>query len=280
MLENQGYGISLSAYEQYMRQVKRTPQLTSEEETNLLLTIQSGVEACQARDRIVEGYQPLLIGLAKRFVRRCKEMELLDLVQEGNLGLLQAIEKYDVSKGESSFKTFAFAWVRGTMLIAFWRYEGAIRLPLNKVQAIRQMGVVNTRLLSLLGREPTIAETAQEMQVNERDVRELIVLQEQQVVSLHAFPTEDDDLSLEDVVADPMTSHFMDHGPSSIPTPLETALASLPDRERIVVNLRYGFDDGQARTQREVAHLLGVTLSTVEAVDRRAQRRLRQALCA
>lgn len=278
MLENQGYGISFSAYEQYMRQVKQTPQLTNEEETNLLLAIQSGVEVCQARDRLVEGYQPLLIGLAKRFVRRCKEMELLDLVQEGNLGLLQAIEKYDVSKGESSFKTFAFAWVRGTMLTAFWRYEGAIRLPLNKVQAIRQMGVVNTRLLSLLGREPTIIETAQEMQVNERDVRELIVLQEQQVVSLYAFPTEDDDLSLEDVVADPTASLFMDD--SSIPTPLETALASLPDRERIVVNLRYGFDDGQTRTQREVAHLLGVTLSTVEAVDRRAQRRLRQALCA
>ncbi len=278
MLENQGYGISFSAYEQYMRQVKQTPQLTNEEETNLLLAIQSGVEVCQARDRLVEGYQPLLIGLAKRFVRRCKEMELLDLVQEGNLGLLQAIEKYDVSKGESSFKTFAFAWVRGTMLTAFWRYEGAIRLPLNKVQAIRQMGVVNTRLLSLLGREPTIIETAQEMQVNERDVRELIVLQEQQVVSLYAFPTEDDDLSLEDVVADPTASLFMDD--SSIPTPLETALASLPNRERIVVNLRYGFDDGQARTQREVAHLLGVTLSTVEAVDRRAQRRLRQALCA
>ncbi len=278
MLENQGYGISFSAYEQYMRQVKRTPQLANEEEINLLLTIQSGVEVCQARDRLVEGYQPLLIGLAKRFVRRCKEMELLDLVQEGNLGLLQAIEKYDASKGESSFKTFAFAWVRGTMLTAFWRYEGAIRLPLNKVQAIRQMGAVNTRLLSLLGREPTIAETAQEMQVNERDVRELIVLQEQQVVSLHVFPTEDDDLSLEDVIADPTASHFMDGG--SIPTPLETALASLPDRERIVVNLRYGFDDGQARTQREVANLLGVTLSTVETVDRRAQRRLRQALCA
>jgi len=79
MLENQGYGISFSAYEQYMRQVKRTPQLANEEEINLLLTIQSGVEVCQARDRLVEGYQPLLIGLAKRFVRRCKEMELLDL---------------------------------------------------------------------------------------------------------------------------------------------------------------------------------------------------------
>ena len=278
MVENQEYNVSLSAYEQYMRQVKRTTQLKSEEELHLLLTIQSGVEGCQARDRLVEGYQPLLIGLAKRFVRRCKEMELLDLVQEGNLGLLQAIEKYDVSKGESSFKTFAFAWVRGTMLTAFWRYEGAIRLPLNKVQSIRQMGVVNTRLLSLLGREPTIVETAQEMQVSEGDVRELIVLEEQQVVSLHAFPA-DDDLSLEDVIADPTASQFIDDS-SSIPTPLETALASLPERERIVVHLRYGFDDGQARTQREVAHLLGVALSTVEAVDRRAQRRLRQALCA
>ncbi len=278
MLHGQEYGVSFSAHEQYMRQVKRTPQLTSEEEASLLLSIQSGNNACQARDRLIEGYQPLLIGLAKRFARRCKEMELLDLVQEGNLGLLQAIEKYDVSK-ESCFRTFAFSWVRGTMLTGFWRYEGAIRLPLSKVRAIRQMGIANTHLLSLFGREPTIAETAREMQVYEREVRELVVLQEQQIVSLHAFPTDDEDLSLEDVVADPTPSYFVDDGPP-VPTPLETALASLTERERIVVNLRYGFDDGQARTQREVAHLLGVALSTVEVVDRRAQMRLRKALTA
>lgn len=271
----QSQEISLTAHDQYLRHVARIPQLSQTEEMQLLWCIKSGsdVDAQQACDRLIEGYQSLMIGLAKRFVRHCQEMELLDLVQEGNLGLLQAIEKYEMSKEEASFKTFAFAWVRGAMLTAFWRNEGAIRLPLNKVRAIRQMHVVNTRLLSLLGREPTTKETAQEMQMSESDVRELVVLQEQQIVSLHAFPTNDDDLTLEDVLSDTSSSH------SSFSS-VDDALASLPERERVVVELRYGFHDGKPYTKREVALLLGVASSLIDTLERRAHKHLRQALSA
>ena len=285
MVFGQVQDVSLSAIEQYLRGVKQTSPLLDEEEAHLLRCIEQAKRcpdvhilrtAEQARDRLVAGYQPLLISLARRYVRHCREMDLLDLVQEGNEGLLRALEKYDVYTCSASFRTWAFSWVRGFMLISLWQYEGAIRLPLEKVRTIRQMGIVNTRLLSALGREPTIEETAREMGVSEKDVRDLVVLQEHQVVSLHAFPG-DEDYTLEDRVVDPAVSALAE---SDLHDLLKDALELLPERERVIVNLRYGFEDGQAHTQKEVAYLLGVTVSTVAALDRRAQSRLRKLLCA
>ena len=267
---------ALGALQQFMSEVKRTPPLTAQEEEQLLLTIKSDRQNVEARDRLIAGYLPLLIGLAKRFARNCKQLDLLDLVQEGNLGLLQALEKYDASNGEASFRTFAFSWARTVMLTAFWQYERAIRFPLHKVRAIRQMGIVNTRLLSELGREPAIAETAREMGIRESEVRELIALQEQEVVSLHTFPYEDGDFSIEETIADPTASDFAEDRFATV----EEALDALPEPERIVIQLRFGFQDGQAYSEKEIADLLGVAVSTVVALDRRAQKRLRQALCA
>lgn len=283
--------VSLGAYEQYVRGVKQTPQLLSEEETQLLRCIGQGKverakqrpDACilrqaeQAHERLIAGYQPLLMSLARRYVRHCQEMDVLDLVQEGNIGLLQAIEKYDETVSSASFRTWAFSWVRGLMLLAIWQYENAIRLPREKERAMRQMGIINTRLLSELHREPTIAETAKAMGISENDVRDLIVLQEQVVISLHAFPNDEEDCTLKDTIADPSTVLSVDDDVHDL---LKDALVMLPQRERLIINLRYGFEDGQARTQREVASLLNVALATVAAVDRRAQMRLRQYLSA
>jgi len=282
---------SLSAIEQYLREVKQTPPLSDEEEVHLLCCIENGnVEqakrcpdasvlriAAQARDRLVAGYQPLLLSLARRYVRHCRELELLDLVQEGNVGLLQALEKYDRKASSASFRTWAFSWLRGLMVLALTQYESAIRLPLEKARAIRQMGIVNTRLLSVLGREPSVSETAKEMCLSEYDVRDLIVLQAQQVVSIHTFPDPDEDCKLEDVIADPGMAVTSDEELRDL---LKDALAMLPDRERLIINLRYGFEDGLAHTQKEVAYLLGVTIKTVSNVDRQAQLRLRKLLCA
>src|SRR5947209_1505899 len=205
----------LSALQQYMSQVKRAPCFTDEEEALFLRSIRTGENVQLAYARLVEGYQPLVIGLARRFERRCQRMELLDLIQEGNLGLLQALERYDESKGEASFRTFAFSWVRGCMLAAFWQYEGLLRLPLQKVRAIRVMNEVHARLLSALSCEPTIAETARAMEIEERDVRELMVLQEQEVVSLHLPLDEHGETLLEAVIADPAASAFVEDGFSS-----------------------------------------------------------------
>ena len=266
--------VPLTAHELYMREVRQTPQLTSNEEAQLLLDLASRTDVPQARERLTAGYQPLVIGLAKRFVRHCQGVELLDLVQDGNEALLHALEKYDVRRGESSFRTFAFTWIRTALLAVVWQYQGALRLPMHKLRAIRQMGLVNTRLLAELGREPTLAETAQAMDLSERDVRELVILQEQQIVSLHMRLDDDGDTRLEDVIEDPAASPFAQDGFVS----MEDVLEYLNERERAVIRLRYGFADGRAYTQKEAADALGIALSTVQMLDRRAKMRLRRAL--
>jgi RNA polymerase primary sigma factor len=266
--------IEFSAHELYMREVRHTPQLTSDEEAQLLSYLASGKDVQQSLGRLVAGYQPLVIGLAKRFVRRCQGVELLDLVQDGNEALLHALEHYDVHRGESSFRTFAYTWIRTTMLVAVWQYQGVIRLPMQKLRSIRQIGMVQTRLFSELGREPTLAETAQAMNMSEHQVRELVVLQEQQMVSLHMTLADGRDTQLEEVIEDTAASPFADDGFVSV----EDVLKYLNERERAVIQLRYGFVDGRVYTQKEAADVLGVALSTVQMIDRRAKMRLRRAL--
>jgi RNA polymerase sigma factor (sigma-70 family) len=276
MIRDQRSRASLSAQDVYLREVRWIPSLTEDEEARLQQCLVSNIDVQQARDRLVEGYQTLIISLARRFVRHCRHLELLDLVQEGSEGLLQAISSYHVSKGESPFKMFAFAWIRGKMLMALWQNERIIRLPFDKVRAIRQLGVITTQLLSVLGREPTCLEMAQAMGMKERDVLELVALQKQEVVSLQACPTDDDDLPIEDIIPDSASATLAHELSSS----LDTLLERLPERERIIIRLRYGLHDGQPYSQREVAGLLGISLSTVAALDRRAHMRLRKALSA
>lgn len=148
-------------------------------------------------------------------------------------------------------------------------------MPLETVRALRRMEKVCDRLLSTLHREPTIEEIACAMGIAERDVRELIVLREQKVVSLYALPAEDSVNTLEEILPD--VSGFASSSGDTM-VALKEAMALLPERERMVVKLRYGLEDGQARTHREVAMLLDVPFSTVSALDRRAQSRLRKVL--
>ncbi len=269
-------GVSLSAFDQYMREVKWIPPLNCDEEKQLFEGIGQGIGIQQAHERLVESCQDIVIGLAKRFARTCQHMEFLDFVQEGNIGLLQAIDRYDSCKGDSAFKTFAFAWVRGSMLIAYWRYERAISLPFNKMRDIRQLNVVSAQLLAMLGRDPTLTEVAHEMHMTARDVQELIVLREQQMMSLHMPLDENGETLLEDVIEDTSASSFADAGFSSV----DDILEHLTERERAIFQLRYGLTDGCTYTQREVAALLNLDLSTVQILDRRAKMRLRRALAA
>ena len=273
MRQDRDDGKPLTAYSQYLREIQGIAPLTDEEEAKLLQCIACGVDAQRVRERLVEGYLHVVVGLARRFVRDCKHLDLLDFVQEGNLGLLEAIKKYSASKKEVSFRTFACAWMRGYMLIAYWQYERAISIPFNKVRAIRRMNAASTQLLALLGREPTLTELAREMGISKRDVQELAVLQQQRVVSLHA-PLEDGETLLEDVLEDAAAAAFADDGFFSV----EDVLEKLTDREQMVIQLRYGLVDGCVYTQREVADRLGVASSRVAALEHRAKMRLRQAL--
>jgi RNA polymerase primary sigma factor len=267
--------LPLGALEQYRREVNRIDPLTSEEERRLLRHIEQGQEAQQAYTRLIEGYLPLVWGIARRYARSCRELDLLDLVQEGNLGLLQACKNFDGSKCGSSFSMWAYSWVRGMIRCALLR-EGAIRLPLRKAKAVRRMREVNKRLYAVLGHEPTLEETAREMGVTLSQVHELVILQEQRIVSLHAPVDEDGEILLEEVIADPSASVDAEDEFTSV----EDVLGRLTDLEGAVMKLRYGVEDGQPRTQREVAELLGLKLSTVQMIDGRAKRRLRRSLVA
>jgi RNA polymerase sigma factor (sigma-70 family) len=264
----------LSALEQYKRAVKWTPQLQEEEEAWLLQCLEQGEHVQQARDRLVAGYQPLIFALARRFVHKCRVMELMDLVQEGNQGLLLAIERYDGKRDTSSFRTWAFERIRGMMLTAFWQYEQAIRLPWHKVLTMRRIKTVNDALFLALGREPSLAEIAVAMKMAERDVRELLVLRELHVVSLDTPLDEDGDVTLGETIEDAATSALSESDGFS----LEDVLEHLTEHERAVILVRYGFGDNQSCTQAETAQVLGMRLNKVQELDRRARIRLRRVL--
>ncbi len=275
--------ISLNALDQYRQAVKWIPAFVEGEETQLLACIERGKlerskpspdrglceQAKRACARLSEGYQGLVLGMARRYERQCRELERMDLVQEGNEGLLLAIEKYGGSAGEASFGTWAFSWVRGMMYRALLS-EGALRLPRRKAEALRRMGAVSDALFSMLGREPSIEDIASAMGMTEGEVCELIVLREQQVMSLDAYVDEDEELTLGDVLSAPPVA--ADEGHFS----LEQVLKHLTEQERSVLLLRYGFGDRRGRTQAEVAEQLGMKLHKVRELDRRARIRLRR----
>jgi RNA polymerase primary sigma factor len=279
--------MTLYALDQYRREVSWIPALTSEEEAQLLHCIRCSkgerstscpdahmcMEAQRAYTRLVEGYQSLVLRIARRYERHCREMDLLDLVQEGNEGLLHAIERHNGNQDGLSFSTWAFSWIRGMMYRALLR-EGAMYLPRRKGEAIRQMGTVGDTFYCVLGRQPTVEEMAGAMGMTEREIRELVVLKEQQVVSLFLPQDQDGEMFLEDVLEDHEDSSSADDGFSSV----GDVLGTLTEREQMVIRLRYGFVDGRVYTQKEVADQLGVTSSRVAVLERRAKLRLRKAL--
>ncbi len=282
MVTNKEQPTSLGALDQYVAQVGRIPPLTEEEEEQLLRHIGHKRVGCAggcssdcvrnerlARDRMVEGYQPFVLSLAKKYAPRDLQADLLlDFVQEGNVGLLQAIEGYDEVSGKSSFRTWAFLWIGGRVRAAFWQQTGMIRIPVRKARAIRRMEVVATKLLSELDREPMLEEMAREMGIAEQEVRELVVLRTQQeVVSLHVSTDEDGELLL-DMIPDA----------SSSPESVEEVFGCLRGNERLVMQLRYGVGVHRPHSHKEIAASLGLALSAVQALEESAKRGVRRAL--
>lgn len=276
--------MSLTALDQYQREVSWIPQLTDEEETRLLQCIERRKRECsqrcsrcsmceeaqQARTRLVEGYQHLVSRLAWRHASRNQEL-YLDLVQEGNLGLLRAFEQYDGRVGVATFETWVFAWVKGAICRAL-SAAGVIRLPWRKVEAIRQLEQVHNELTCAFGREPTVEETAREMQLTTREVCALFVLGEQRVaMSLEEPVDEDGEMTMGDMLEDTSFPAGKDGG-------LADALQHLTDQELAVILIRYGLGVHQAHTQQEAALVLGMGLSTVQLLDQRARLRLRRML--
>ncbi len=264
-------GISLEdPVRMYLKEIGKVPLLTADEEMELAKRMEEGDD--EAKKRLSEANLRLVVSIAKRYVGR--GMQFLDLIQEGNLGLIKAVEKFDYRKGYK-FSTYATWWIRQAITRAIADQARTIRIPVHMVETINKLIRVQRQLLQELGREPMPEEVAKEMGVPVERVREIMKIS-QEPVSLETPIGEEEDSHLGDFVED-------DH----VPTPSEAAaftllreqlsevLDTLTDREQKVLRLRFGLDDGRARTLEEVGKEFTVTRERIRQIEAKALRKLR-----
>ncbi|MBT9253322.1 MAG: RNA polymerase sigma factor RpoD [Brockia lithotrophica] len=254
----------------YLKEIGRVPLLTPEEEVELAKRIEQGDE--EAKRRLTEANLRLVVSIAKRYVGR--GMLFLDLIQEGNLGLLKAVEKFDYRKGYK-FSTYATWWIRQAITRAIADQARTIRIPVHMVETINKMVRVSRQLLQELGREPTAEEIAREMGITPERVREIQKIA-QEPVSLETPIGEEDDSHLGDFIEDQDAVSPVDAASYELlKEQLEKVLDELSEREENVLRLRFGLDDGKMRTLEEVGKVFGVTRERIRQIEAKALRKLR-----
>jgi len=254
----------------YLKEIGKVPLLSAEEEIELAKRMEEGDE--DAKKRLAEANLRLVVSIAKRYVGR--GMLFLDLIQEGNLGLIKAVEKFDYRKGYK-FSTYATWWIRQAITRAIADQARTIRIPVHMVETINKLIRVSRQLLQELGREPTPEEIAEEMSLPVERVREILKIS-QEPVSLETPIGEEEDSHLGDFIQD-----------ENVPVPADAAaftllkeqlvevLGTLTEREQKVLRLRFGLDDGRARTLEEVGKEFNVTRERIRQIEAKALRKLR-----
>ena len=254
----------------YLKEIGKVSLLSADEEIELAKRMEKGDEA--AKKRLAEANLRLVVSIAKRYVGR--GMLFLDLIQEGNLGLIKAVEKFDYRKGYK-FSTYATWWIRQAITRAIADQARTIRIPVHMVETINKLIRVSRQLLQELGREPTPEEIAEEMDMPVDRVREILKIS-QEPVSLETPIGEEEDSHLGDFIQD-----------ESIPTPVEATnqtllheqldevVSTLTEREQRVIKLRFGWDDGRPRTLEEVGKEFNVTRERIRQIEAKALRKLR-----
>ena len=254
----------------YLKEIGKVSLLSADEEIELAKRMDKGDEA--AKKRLAEANLRLVVSIAKRYVGR--GMLFLDLIQEGNLGLIKAVEKFDYRKGYK-FSTYATWWIRQAITRAIADQARTIRIPVHMVETINKLIRVSRQLLQELGREPTPEEIAEEMDMPVDRVREILKIS-QEPVSLETPIGEEEDSHLGDFIQD-----------DNVPVPADAAaftllkeqlvevLSTLTDREQKVLRLRFGLDDGRARTLEEVGKEFNVTRERIRQIEAKALRKLR-----
>ena len=254
----------------YLKEIGKVPLLSAEEEIELAKRMEEGDE--EAKKRLSEANLRLVVSIAKRYVGR--GMLFLDLIQEGNLGLIKAVEKFDYSKGYK-FSTYATWWIRQAITRAIADQARTIRIPVHMVETINKLVRVSRQLLQQLGREPSPEEIAAEMNMPVERVREILKIS-QEPVSLETPIGEEEDSHLGDFIQD-----------DNVPVPADAAaftllkeqlrevLSTLTEREQKVLRLRFGLDDGRARTLEEVGKEFNVTRERIRQIEAKALRKLR-----
>ena len=254
----------------YLKEIGRVPLLTAKEEVALAKRMEAGDE--EAQKRLAEANLRLVVSIAKRYVGR--GMLFLDLIQEGNLGLIKAVEKFDYNKGYK-FSTYATWWIRQAITRAIADQARTIRIPVHMVETINKLIRVSRQLLQQLGREPTPEEIAKEMDISVERVREIMKIA-QEPVSLETPIGEEEDSHLGDFIEDQDAPAPADAASFMLlKEQLEEVLDTLTPREEKVLRLRFGLDDGRARTLEEVGQNFGVTRERIRQIEAKALRKLR-----
>ncbi|WP_100398315.1 RNA polymerase sigma factor RpoD [Bacillus sp. FJAT-44742] len=254
----------------YLKEIGRVPLLSAKEEIELAKRIEDGDE--EAKRRLAEANLRLVVSIAKRYVGR--GMLFLDLIQEGNMGLIKAVEKFDYNKGYK-FSTYATWWIRQAITRAIADQARTIRIPVHMVETINKLIRVQRQLLQDLGREPTPEEVSKEMDLTPDKVREILKIA-QEPVSLETPIGEEDDSHLGDFIEDQEALAPSDAAAYELlKEQLEDVLDTLTDREENVLRLRFGLDDGRTRTLEEVGKVFGVTRERIRQIEAKALRKLR-----
>ena len=293
----EGSGPSSDLFRQYLREIGRIPLLTAAEEVELARRVEAGLFAEEklssapdldsdlavdldrlvvmgrmAKRRLIEANLRLVVSVAKRYVGR--GLTMLDLVQEGNLGLIRAVEKFDYARGYK-FSTYATWWIRQAMSRALADQARTIRVPVHVVELINRVVRVQRRMLQERGYEPTAEEVAGQLDIPPERVGEVLRLA-QEPVSLHAPVGEEDDVALGDLIEDGDAASPVESAAFLLLREhLEAVLSTLGERERKVVQLRYGLADGRPRTLEEIGRIFGVTRERIRQIESKTLNKLR-----
>ena len=264
-------GVSLDdPVRMYLKEIGKVPLLSAEEEIELAKRMENGDQA--AKKRLAEANLRLVVSIAKRYVGR--GMLFLDLIQEGNLGLIKAVEKFDYTKGYK-FSTYATWWIRQAITRAIADQARTIRIPVHMVETINKLIRVSRQLLQELGREPTPEEIAKEMDMSVERVREILKIS-QEPVSLETPIGEEEDSHLGDFIQDDNVMVPADQATFTLlHEQLMESLETLTEREQQVLRLRFGLDDGRPRTLEEVGRVFHVTRERIRQIEAKALRKLR-----
>ena len=254
----------------YLKEIGKVPLLSADEEIKLAQRMEEGDEA--AKKKLAEANLRLVVSIAKRYVGR--GMLFLDLIQEGNLGLIKAVEKFDYRKGYK-FSTYATWWIRQAITRAIADQARTIRIPVHMVETINKLIRVSRQLLQELGREPSPEEIAEEMDIPVERVREILKIS-QEPVSLETPIGEEEDSHLGDFIQDENVPVPADAAAFTLlKEQLDEVLGTLTEREQKVLRLRFGLDDSRARTLEEVGKEFNVTRERIRQIEAKALRKLR-----
>jgi RNA polymerase primary sigma factor len=274
LMEAVNFDVDLpDAVQMYLKEIGKTPLLTPREEKELAKRIEKGDEA--ARQRLIQANLRLVVSIAKRYANRSPHLSILDLIQEGNIGLSRAVEKFDYRKG-FKFSTYATWWIRQAVTRALADYSRTIRIPVHMVETITKYTQTKRRLMQELGREPLPEEISAEMNI---DVQKVHYIQKisQEVISLESPVGDDDeDSTLSDFIKDETTmSPDQLANLALLRDQIKEALVELTERERKILSMRFGLEDNISHTLEEVGKVFGVTRERIRQIEAKALEKIR-----